>query len=347
MPSRNPEARSPKSRDPPSRAGRELALGIDLGATKVVSALVDVEGRIVRRSERHRHGNDGPAGVIARVVRSAQECLEGRRDRPGSIGIGVAAQIDPATGAVVYAPNLAWQNFPLGERLSDEMGSEVFVVNDARAATFAEWKFGAGVGETDLFCLVLGTGVGGSAVFGGNLVEGGMHAAGEVGHLTIVSGGRRCHCPNSGCFEAYVGGWGIGERAREAVHADVQAGTAMTTGAGSVDAISAETVFRADQAGDPLAARLVAETERYLADGVVGVVNAFNPSTLILAGGLMSGRPEWVRLVEAAVRTRCQPAAASVRVVSAALGEDAGVVGAAALARERVRERTRVSSGPP
>jgi glucokinase len=304
-----------------------------LGATKAVSSLIDHDGRVVRHSDRHRHANDGPTAVLATVVRCAEECIEGGSRRPDIIGVGVAAQVDPARGSVVYAPNLGWRNVPIGETLAKELGIPVVVVNDARAATFAEWRYGAGVGETDLFCLVLGTGVGGSAVLGGNLLEGGRHAAGEVGHPTIVSGGRACHCPNTGCFEAYVGGWAIAERAREAVRADRGGGAELVARAGSVDAITAETVFRADRYRDPLARRLLRETESYLADGAVGVVNAFNPATLVLAGGLMAGRPEWVSVVAAAVRKRCQPAAASARVVVARLGEDAGVIGAASLAR--------------
>ena len=337
MPSRKPRARSRKSSARSGALRTDLALGIDLGATKVVSALVDSRGRIVRHSGRHLHANDGPAGVIASVIRSARACLDAGPERPRSIGVGVAAQVDPSLGSVVHAPNLSWRNVPLGEKLAAEFGHPVLVVNDARAATFAEWKFGSGAGESDLFCLILGTGVGGSAVLGGRLLEGGTHATGEVGHITVVSGGRPCHCPNSGCFEAYVGGWAIGERAREAVHDDERAGAAMVARAGSLDAITARTVFLADRSGDPLAARIVRETERYLADGAVGVVNSFNPSTLVMAGGLVAGRPEWVSIVEAAVRSRCQPPAAGARVVAATLGENAGVVGAAALARETGR----------
>jgi glucokinase len=166
-------------------------------------------------------------------------------------------------------------------------------------------------------------------------VEGGTHSAGEVGHLTVVSGGRRCHCPNSGCFEAYVGGWAIAERAQEAVRANPAAGRRLLSDAGSLEIINATTVLRAHRSGDALAGQLISETERFLADGVVSVVNAFNPSALVLAGGLVAGRPEWVSVVETAVRTRCQPAAATVRVVAASLGEEAGAVGAAALALER------------
>jgi glucokinase len=338
MPNPKKRAASPRSKSK-LRLGGDLVLGIDLGATKVVSGLVDARGRVVHSSGRHLHANDGPGGVIGTLVRSARSCLDALSERPRAVGVAVAAQVDPRTGTVVHAPNLGWRDVPLARRVADELGMDVFVVNDARAATYAEWQFGAGVGATDLFCLALGTGVGGAAVLDGRLVEGGSHAAGEVGHLTIVSGGRRCHCPNWGCFEAYVGGWAIGERAREAVQRDLEAGEELVRRAGALELITAQTVFRSYRAGNALARRLVRETERYLTDGAVSVVNAFNPSMLVLGGGLIAGMPEFVPAVEAAVRARCQPPAAGARIVRAKYAEEASVIGVAAMARDRAIDR--------
>jgi glucokinase len=339
MPSRKPAARSPKSRGPDEAVELGLVLGIDLGATKVVSALVDAGGNVVHHSGRHLHANDGPGGVIATVVRSARTCLDLVSSPPIAIGVAVAAQVDPRTGTVIHAPNLGWRDVALGRRLEDEIGGPVHVVNDARAATFAEWQLGAGRGVDDLFYIALGTGIGGSAVFDGRLVEGGTHAAGEVGHITIVSGGRKCHCPNWGCFEAYVGGWAIAERAREAVAGDPELGHALRERAGAFEAITAETVFHEYRAGDPLSRRIVRETERFLTDGAVGIANAFNPSVLVLGGGLVAGMPEFVPAVESAVRARCQPPAAGARVSRARFVEDAAMVGSAELARRSLAHR--------
>jgi glucokinase len=335
MPNPRAAGRSPTSRPRGRALAGGLVLGIDLGATKVVSGLVAPDGTIVRHSGRQLHANDGPGGVIRTVARSARTCLGDDAPSRLRVGIAVAAQVDPRTGTVVHAPNLGWRDVPLERRLAEELHAPVVVVNDARAATIAEWLHGAGVGATDLFLLMLGTGVGGAAVVGGQLLEGGSHACGEVGHITIVVGGRRCHCPNWGCLEAYVGGWAIAERAREAVRADAQTGAALVERAGRLEAITAQTVFHAYRAGDPLAGRLVRETERFLADGVVGIVNAFNPSLLVMGGGLVAGMPEFVPVVESAIRARCQPPAAGARVVVARLGEDAPLVGAADVARGR------------
>jgi len=317
-----------------------VTLGIDLGATKVVAGLVDAGGRILRHSGRHLHANDGPGGVIRTVARATRTLLGDEVPSGLRVGIAVAAQVDPRTGTVVHAPNLGWRDVPLARRLSEELRRPVTVINDARAATLAEWRYGAGRGASDLFLLSLGTGVGGSAVVDGRLLEGGTHALGEVGHLTIVVGGRRCHCPNWGCLEAYCGGWAIGERAQESVRIDPEGGAALVARAGgTAGAISAQTVFQTYRAGDPLAGRIVRETERFLADGVVGIVNAFNPAVLVLAGGLVAGMPEFLPVIESAVRARCQPSAAQVRVVRAELGEDAALVGAGIVARAVLRRR--------
>jgi len=318
----------------------DLVLGIDLGATKVVSALISADGTIVRHSGRHLHANDGPGGVIRTLIASVEACLVGA-PMPHAVGVAVAAQVDPRTGTVIHAPNLGWRDVPLARRVSEELGgAPVVVLNDARAATLAEWRFGAGKGGGDLFCMFLGTGVGGSAVVGGRLLEGGSHALGEVGHLTVVVGGRKCHCPNWGCLEAYVGGWAIAERAQEAVRADPEGGAALVARAGgSARAITAQSVFQLYRGGDALAGRLVRETERFLADGAVSVVNAFNPNLLVLGGGVVAGMPEFVPVIEAAIRARCQPPAAMARVVVAKFGENAPSIGAAEAARDRTKNR--------
>jgi glucokinase len=339
---RSPKRPAPSPRSEPGGTGpgRDLALGVDLGATKVVALVTDRTGRVVGHSGRWAHSNDGPGPVIRVLLRAVQACLPDVAPMPQSVGISVAAQVDSRNGSVLYAPNLRWRHVPLGAIVGKALGRDVRVLNDARAATYGEWKLGAGVGCSDLFCLMIGTGVGGSAVMGGRLVDGGGSAAGEVGHIPIVSGGRRCHCPGSGCFEAYVGGWAVAQRAQELARAHPRSARALIARAGSARTIRAETVFSAARAGDPLARALVAETERYLEDGAVGVVNAFNPKLLVLGGGMVGGNPPWVRVVQRAVRTRCQPPAAAVRVVPAALGEDAPAIGAAAYARSNFRSNS-------
>jgi glucokinase len=170
------------------------------------------------------------------------------------------------------------------------------------------------------------------------LLEGASNAFGEVGHSVLVAGGRPCHCPARGCLEAYVGGWAIAERARERVRSDPTNGEELRRRAGSIAAIDARMVGEAAHAGDRLALDLIRETGDYLASGVVGLVNAFNPARVLLGGGIIEGSPELMEPVVARVAVECQPPAAQVAtVMRVALGHDATLVGAAELARDRLR----------
>jgi len=316
-----------------------LSLGVDLGGTKVATALVDGEGRVVASSLHQTDPQQDPAGVIADIVAGVGKCLGQVSQKAVALGVGVAGQVDAATGTVHFAPNLGWRDVPLRAELEKALGFPAVVTNDVRAATLGEWWYGAGRGVEDLVCLFVGTGIGGGVVSGGRMVEGCSNTAGELGHMTVVVGGRRCRCPNQGCLEAYAGGWAIAERAQEAVRQDPTSGQTLLTLAGSVENITAAIVNLAAREGDPLARYLVKETGRYLAAGLVGIVNAFNPCLLILGGGIIEGMPELIKIVEKEVREHALSAAVEpLRVLRAALGGDAGVVGAATLARKRVME---------
>lgn len=311
-------------------------LGVDLGGTKVAAALVDAEGRIVASNVFPTNASTGPDGVIRDIVACVKDGLGASARGAAGLGIGVAGQIDEATGAVHFAPNLDWHHVPLRAALEQGLGLPVVVTNDVRAATWGEWMHGAGRGAHDLVTLFIGTGAGGGIVSGGRLLAGCTNAAGELGHMTIVTGGRKCHCRNRGCLEAYVGGWAIAEQAREAVLRDREAGRRLVALAGGVDEITAGTVSEAYHQGDPLAVRLVEEISRHLAAGIVTVVNAFNPCLLILGGGVVEGLPELAALAEAPVRAHALEAAVGgLRISRAALGNQAGVIGAAALARRK------------
>jgi glucokinase len=325
------------------RASRRTdVLGIDLGATKISAALMDPAGRVSSHGGRTLHRNEGPDEVIRDLIQVVRRAFG--KDAPvGAIGIGVAGQVDADSGMVSYAPNLRWKDVPLGARLTAEFGCPVVVANDVRAATVGEWRHGAGKGGAEILCLFIGTGIGGSVVSGGRLLTGASNAAGEVGHSVLVAGGRPCHCSARGCLEAYVGGWAIAERARERVRSDPAGGVELRRRAGSVAGIDARMVGEAAHAGDPLSIEVMRETGDYLAAGVVGLVNAFNPSRVLLGGGIIEGSPEVMEPVIARVRSECQPPAAqAARVLRVALGHDATLVGAAELARDRLHGR----SGP-
>ncbi len=313
-----------------------LTLGVDLGGTKVKTALVDGNGQTLLIQTYSTHPEKGPQGIVADLITCIDGLLHKTRQEVQAIGIGIAGQVD-FEGVVHFAPNLKWRNVPLKEKLEKNLGIPVVVINDVRAATLGEWRFGSGRGVDDLVVLFVGTGIGGGVVSGGNLMVGCSNTGGELGHITIVLGGRNCRCRNVGCLEAYAGGWAISERAQDAVRADPKAGARIIFLAGSIEKITAATVSQAHRQGDDLARKLVRETGQYLAAGVVGIVNAFNPCLLALGGGVINGLPELVQIVKRVTRRRAlESAVEKLKVEKVSLGDDAGVIGAATLAQSKI-----------
>jgi glucokinase len=309
-----------------------LTIGIDLGGTKIAAALVDSGGRIVasaRKPTRPEKGADAIVAEIAALVGTISLQAEGRPVI--GVGVGVAGQVDPATGSVFNAPNLHWTNFPFQDRLERALHKPVSVLNDVQSATFAEWIHGAGRGVADLVCVFAGTGVGGGVVAQGQLVRGAGGSAGEIGHMTVNLSGPLCRCGNQGCVEAFAGGWAIAKRAQEAIKADPEAGAVLLgLAGGDIGRVTAAIVARALNRADPLAKRLVRETGEALGAGAASIVNGFNPALLILGGGVVEGLPELVGIVEETIRRRALPAAADrLKIVRPQLGTHAGAIGAA------------------
>jgi glucokinase len=313
-------------------------LGIDIGGTKIDTALVDASGKIIANYYRFIDPSKNPDKAISDIIDSIRVCFQESGKTASAVGVGVAGQIDKTNGIVRRSPNLPdWCDVPLRGRLEEALRIPVIVNNDVRVITWGEWQHGAGKGIDDLVCLFLGTGVGGGVVTNGRLLEGCQNSAGELGHMTIVAGGRKCHCPNEGCLEAYVGGWALAERAKDAVQANPQAGKTIGDLAGGINNITSITVSQAYNAGDPLAQRIIKDTIKYLAAGIVTVVNSFNPCLIILGGSVIQGFPDIIPAVEKKVRDMAlQTAVESLRITTAALGNKAGVIGAAALARSIV-----------
>lgn len=272
------------------------------------------------------------------LVACVEECLDKGEEDAQTLGIGIAAQVDHS-GVVLSSPNLGWQNVPLRAMLEEKLKLPVVVTNDVRAASWGEWHFGAGKGVDDLVVVFVGTGIGGGVISGGRMLEGCSNTAGEIGHTTLIVEGRNCRCPNKGCLEAYAGGWAIAERAQEAVQANPEAGKALISLAGGVEKITAALVSQAYHEGDILSSKLVKETTQYLSAGLVSIVNSFNPCLLVFGGGVVDGLPELIKTAEPFIKKRALKAAAqNLKVVKAALGNEAGIVGAATLAQDHLKE---------
>jgi glucokinase len=313
------------------------AVGIDLGGTKIEVAQVDAHGEVGMRMRLSTDVMAGPEAVIAGIAAAVRDLFEGAGIPPAGVGIGVAGQVEPKAGTVRFAPNLGWINVELGKELAERLETQVVVVNDVRAEALGEWVHGAGKGFDDLVCLFIGTGIGGGVVSSGRLLEGCSNTAGELGHITVDVGGRVCHCGNKGCLEALAGGWAIAARAQELVTAEKKRGRAILDEAGGITkAITAKHVAHAARGGDPLAREIVDEVSEALIAGCTSIVNAFNPCRLILGGGIIDGLPALVDTIGKGVQQRALAAATErLRVIPSALGDDAGVIGAATLALKR------------
>jgi glucokinase len=311
------------------------AIGIDAGGTKVEAALVGANGCLMASVRfASRYGAE-PREWLAQVTKAVSELLQqAPKARLRGVGVGFAGQIDPATGTVLGSPNLGWRDVPLKAMLQAALSTSVTVVNDVQAATWAEWKMGAGQGLSHLVCIFVGTGIGGGLVLDGRLYTGAAGSAGEIGHTVVDKDGPPCKCGGRGCLEALAGGWTIARRAQEAVRQSPGPGRrllALTQGDPSM--ITAATLSEAAHRGDAFAQGLVRQIGEDLGMGVASAVNAFNPELVVLGGGVIEGMPELVEMVQAVVaRQGLRSATASLTVTKGKLGNQAGVVGAALLA---------------
>lgn len=316
-----------------------LALGVDVGGTKTEIILAGRGGRKVAEHRIPTEHERGAEATLARAAQAARDAFGAALADAAAVGVSVAGQVGPR-GVLLGAPSLGWTGADVRRLATAAFGLPAIVANDVRSATWAEWRLGGGRGVRDLLVLFLGTGVGGGAVIGGRLLEGAGGVAGELGHVTVIAGGRQCRCPNRGCLEAYCGGWAIEERARDAALAHHGGGEALIRLAGSAEAITGESIAAALRAGDPLARTLIDDTGDVLGAALVGLVNALNPRRVILGGGVMDGFPELLERARAAVRAHALPAAVDrVEIIPAALRDDAPALGAADLALARLKRR--------
>lgn len=314
-------------------------LGIDIGGTKLAVGLVTATGEQLSAVREASRVHEGPDAMLERLVRLGRQAIAEAGVSPGEVvaaGVGCGGPLNPDTGVVMNPPNLpGWDNVPVVSRLSAGLGLPVYLDNDANAAALGENRFGAGRGVANMVYLTISTGLGGGIIIGGRLYQGENGNAGEIGHMSVFYDGRPCGCGNRGCLEAYASGTSIVARVQEAIRAGEP--SVMVGIAGSVDAITGETLLTALQLGDSLAERVWAETITILGAGVASVVNIFNPRKVVLGGGITNfGDRLFVPLREQVARRAMAPLAQVVEIVPAHLGSQVGVLGAAAVALAQV-----------
>jgi glucokinase len=310
-----------------------LTIGIDVGGTKVAAGVVDERGKIVERLRRPT-----PSSDPVQTVNTISDVVTELRSRHiiGAIGLGIAGFVDEARANVVFAPNLGWRDEPVKKAVESRLGIPVVVENDANATVWAETRFGAARGESSVMLLTVGTGIGNGIVIGGELYRGRWGMGGEAGHFRAVPDGRLCGCGNRGCWEQYASGNALMSEARDFARRSPEAATRLLhLAGGSVEGITGPEITRAAIEGDPAALRCFNIVGSWLGQGMADLAAILDPGCFVIGGGVSEAGD---LLLEPA-RTTFEKSLTGrghrtpARIMPAELGPDAGLVGAADLAR--------------
>ena len=335
-------------------------IGVDLGGTQVRAALVQ-DGKLLSRIGYLTQDEDGFEAVMRRIkeaIRAAAQQGGVPLEKVIGVGIGAPGPLDSHTGILFAPPNLSgWRNVPLRQILYDEFRLPVYLGNDANLAGLGEHMYGAGRGVKDMIYMTVSTGIGGGIIVGGRMLEGVSGTAGEIGHMTIDIHGPRCNCGNTGCLEVLASGTAIARRAAEAIEEGLGAGmlavarelaakkSPLVDEAGhsrfspkteaaplpEVAQVDAVVVVEAARRGDQVAAGIMRRAAENVGVGVVNLIHLFNPALIVIGGGVSKAGPLLFGPVEQIVRERAMEVPRqAVRIVRAELGENVGLLGAAA-----------------
>ena len=307
-------------------------IGIDIGGTKIAGALVDASGMVIRAQRLPTPAND-PDALIEAVVGLIEELAEGEK----VLGVGVAAAgfIDADQANIIYAPNLSWRNEPFKSKLEAKLTLPVVIENDANAAAWAEYRFGAGVGFRHMVMLTIGTGVGGAVITDSKMLRGGFGIAGELGHLRMVPNGLLCGCGQNGCLEAYASGTALLKAAKALASSNDPAGQRLRQLQPVAQELTGQDVYSAIQESDPGALGLLREMGSWLGQAVASLTAVLDPEVVVIGGGVsVAGDllldPIRKGYLEHLPARGFRP---ELKIIGAEFVNNAGVVGAADLAR--------------
>jgi glucokinase len=310
-----------------------LAIGVDLGGTKIAAGVVDEAGQILdeRRQPTPTSSAEAVVDAMVSMIRELQAAHP-----VTAVGIGAPCFIAHDRDYVMFTANLPIRDIRLGSAVAEKTNLPTIVENDANAAAWAEFQFGAARGATDMVLITLGTGLGGGLVANGELIRGAFGVAAEVGHIEMVHGGRRCGCGLVGCWEAYASGSGFVRTARElAAERPTDATVLLALGDGTAEGVQGMHVTEAARKGDPVATEAFRVTGEYIGRGLAILGTVLDPSTYVIGGGLSDASDLFMHHVTAAfaehISARAHRPQAKFNV--AVLGNAAGIVGAADLAR--------------
>lgn len=313
---------------------KKFSIGIDLGGTKILIALVNKEtGEVVHHVKKKTKKDKGPQNIIRKMVSGIEELLEESKfhiEDIDSIGVGAAGQVDRENGIIIGAPNLDCYDLNIREHLTSHFNLPVYLGNDVEIAAMGEMKFGAAKGCDDFVCVFVGTGVGSSIVKDGKIIHGATGTAGEIGHMIVDLNGRQCACGAHGCLEAYASRSAIEKRIEGALrkgrHSTIL--DYMETG----KSISSSMIQKSIERDDELVIQCVNEAAEYLSGGLASIINFINPKLIILGGGLIEAVDYFYQTTIKKARAKCLPVPATkIEFKKAQLGDYSGVIGAAFL----------------
>lgn len=307
---------------------KKYVIGVDLGGTKIYTALVDLDGNMIKEKTVETLVAEGEQAVANRIMDTIEYVIEDiDKDLIKAIGIGSPGPLDVKKGIIVENSNLPFKNFEIVKVIQERFELPTYLDNDANVATLGEFMFGAGKGSENMVYITVSTGVGGGAVLNGKLYRGSTGNALEVGHMTVSTEGPRCGCGNVGCAESFASGTAIGKRAKEAVTTNV------ATALKKYDNVTAKEVFIEASNGDRVSQEILNTALTYLGITVGNVITNFDPQKVVLGGGVINGGEIVIETVKREVEARClKPFVENCSIEKAILGGKAGVLGAAALA---------------
>ncbi|HIA26863.1 MAG TPA: ROK family protein [Planctomycetes bacterium] len=311
-----------------------LFIGLDLGGTEVKSGLGSADGSLcwTERTPSEAHlGKDAILQALEAAVRAALDEARNRGAQVRGIGLGTPGVVDPTDGVILYpVANLGgWHGTDLKGFFADRFNLPAVIDNDANAAAWGEYISGAGRGARVMLMVTVGTGIGGGAVISGELVRGASGGALEVGHTLFEASGRPCNCGLTGCMEAYAGGWGMVSDWRERLASDRHEAVAGK----KEEELTVTDLIAAGLSDDPLANEVLDDGARALGAGLMSAIHLINPDVVVIGGGVIDARPRHLQLLEETLREKVLPKAlARLEIVRATHGNQAGVIGAVALA---------------
>jgi glucokinase len=314
-------------------------LGIDLGGTKILAGVVGPRNEVLGRAKRPTPATEGGEAILKAMVEAVDEALAEARLARGDIAgvtVGSPGPLDPETGVILFSSNIQVKDFPLGPLLSGVLNKPVLLQNDVRVGGYGEFHLGAAAGSQNMLAAFVGTGIGGCLVRNGEIIEGATGNAGEIGHIILKPGGPKCGCGRRGCMEALASRTAIARRINKAIQKGQSTSLRDKVGRKSGRLKSGE-LAEAVLQGDAVAAKEVGRAAYFLGLGLGSLMNVFGPEVVVIGGGVTEALGEaWVERVRTTAREICLVDPTNkIRILPAALGDDAGMLGAALMARER------------